>query len=411
MSEIPREERIEGSLALLSDGNAFIQKRCRRLHSDVFQVRLLLQNTLCISGEEAARLFYDERRFERAGAAPRMLQKTLFGQGGVQGLDDEAHRRRKGMFLQLLGAEQVQALVALFQQQWLTALPRWRAAGQVTLLPAVEELLTRSVCTWAGVPLPEEEVAQRCEQLTALIEGAGGIGARHWHARRSRREAEQWAVGLLASVRRAETSPASALATLAWHREANGQLLPLATAAVELLNLLRPTVAVARFIVFAALELARHRQWRERLRQDDELVEPFVQEVRRLHAFFPFTAARVREDFYWRGFRFPKGTRVLLDLYGTNRDERSWADPEAFRPERFVGWEGNAYSFLTQGGGNLAQGHRCPGERPAIELTKAAVRLLTQRMDYRVPEQDLRVDETRMPSRPASGLVISEIVA
>jgi len=32
-------------------------------------------------------------------------------------------------------------------------------------------------------------------------------------------------------------------------------------------------------------------------------------------------------------------------------------------------------------------------------------------MDYRVPEQDLRVDETRMPSRPASGLVISEIVA
>ena len=154
MSEIPREERIEGSLALLSDGNAFIQKRCRRLHSDVFQVRLLLQNTLCISGEEAARLFYDERRFERAGAAPRMLQKTLFGQGGVQGLDDEAHRRRKGMFLQLLGAEQVQALVALFQQQWLTALPRWRAAGQVTLLPTVEELLTRSVCTWAGVPLP-----------------------------------------------------------------------------------------------------------------------------------------------------------------------------------------------------------------------------------------------------------------
>ena len=42
-------------------------------------------------------------------------------------------------------------------------------------------------------------------------------------------------------------------------------------AAVELLNLLRPTVAIARFIVFAALALHLHPEWRARVAEDEEL--------------------------------------------------------------------------------------------------------------------------------------------
>ncbi|MCF7201798.1 cytochrome P450 [Pseudomonas oligotrophica] len=410
MSEIPHDDSIEGSLALLREGNGFIRNRCRRLGSDVFAVRLLLQDTLCISGEEAARLFYDEERFERAGAAPRLLQRTLFGKGGVQGLDGPAHRQRKQLFLDLLGPERLWQLVALFEERWRAAMPRWTASGTIELLPAVEQVLTDSVCAWAGIALGPGELERRCAQLVALFDGAGGIGPRHWQARRARREAEAWAAALLDQARRGFAPADSPLAWVAGHRELDGTQLPLHTAAVELLNLLRPTVAVARFVVFAALELERHPQWRERL-HDDRLCEAFAQEVRRLHAFFPFTAARVRMTFHWQGYRFAKGTRVLLDLYGTNRDPRTWHEAEAFRPERFVDCRPGPYRLVTQGGGDAAQGHRCPGERPAIELLKAALRLLTRGMQYRLPEQDLRIDETRMPSRPASGLLISDIVA
>jgi fatty-acid peroxygenase len=49
--------------------------------------------------EEAARLFDDAERFQRAGAAPRRVKATLLGEGGVQSLDGEAHRRRKAMFM------------------------------------------------------------------------------------------------------------------------------------------------------------------------------------------------------------------------------------------------------------------------------------------------------------------------
>ncbi|MHB0766800.1 cytochrome P450 [Stutzerimonas sp. NM35] len=411
MPDIPHSPGVESSIALLREGYSFIPSRCQRLQSDLFQVRLLLQNTICMSGEEAARLFYDEQLFKREHAAPRMLQKTLFGQGGVQGLDGSAHRHRKQLFMSLLNPDAVAELVRMNEANWQAAIGMWQRCDHVTLLPEVQAILTRSVCTWAGVPLGPAELETRRDQLAALIDGAGGVGARHWHARKARKEAERWMAGLIAQVRDGGLSidEGRALAVVARHLGPDGQPLDERIAAVEMLNLLRPTVAVARFIIYAALELLAHPQWRQRLQQEDAALEPFAQEVRRLHAFFPFTAARVREDFEWKGYRFPKGTRVLLDLYGTNRDARLWAQPEQFRPERFAEWKGGAFNFITQGGGDTATGHRCPGEPLAIALLTSALRMLTRRMSYTVPAQDLHMDESRMPAQPESLFVISDV--
>src|SRR3546814_11580671 len=97
----------------------------------------------------------------------------------------------------------------------------------------------------------------------------------------------------------------------------------------------RPTVAIARYVIFAALALHRRPDCRERLiAGSDAEREAFVQEVRRFFPFFPFVGGRVREGFDWRGHPFREGEWVLLDLYGTNHDARIWQDPEAFRPEQ-----------------------------------------------------------------------------
>src|SRR3546814_3503026 len=78
--------------------------------------------------------------------------------------------------------------------------------------------------------------------------------------------------------------------------------------------------------------------------------------------------ARTRHKFEWNGHRFPGGRQVMLDLYGTNRDPRTWDAPEEFRPERFRRWDGNPFNFIPQGGGNHDLNHRCPGEWITIEL-------------------------------------------
>ncbi len=412
MTEIPRDRVLDGTVSLMQDGYRFISKRCERYQTDVFETRLMLEKTLCMRGEEAARLFYDEEKFMRHGAAPTRLQKSLFGEGGVQGLDEEMHRRRKEMFMSVMSPEQIEELVRLTRERWEAALGRWKHLEKVVLFYAARRILTRAVCEWAGVPLGASEVRRRTNDFGAMIDGAGGIGVRHWKSRRARARAEVWIGDIIEDVREGRrTVPEDRpLHAVAWHRDANGERLDRHVAAVEMLNFLRPTVAVARYIAFVALALHDHPQYRDSLQSGaDEEIEHFVQEVRRYYPFFPFVAARVKESFAWNGYHFPEGVRTILDLYGTNHDPRIWDEPATFRPERFAEWEDDAFQLIPQGGGDHYHQHRCAGEWITIDLMKEAVRLLTQTMAYEVPQQDLRVPLSRIPAVPNSRFVMQNV--
>ncbi|NHC47184.1 cytochrome P450 [Motilibacter aurantiacus] len=410
----PRADRLpDSTLALLAQGYGFLPRRLLQRGRDVAQARLLLQRTILLSGREAARLLYDPDRFVRRGGMPLVVQRTLLGVGGVQSLDGEAFAARKAMFLSFLGPERAPETAELFTTYWRAALVRWQASGRVTLLDEAAEVLCRTACTWAGVPLPEQDVRRRTVDLRALIDCEGDPRLGYARSRLARRRCEAWAARLVDGVRQGALYPGegTALHTVAGFRGPGGELLDLHTAAVELLNVLRPTVAISRYVVFAALALHGSPQWEERLRDDDEAVLPFVQEVRRYYPFFPAIAARVRTPFRWRGVDFPRGRRVMLDVHGTNHDPRSWESPEEFRPQRFGTGSADAYSFVPQGGGNAATGHRCPGEWVTVEVLAAAVRLLTREMEYAVPPQDLRVSSRRLPTGPRSGFVITGVRA
>jgi fatty-acid peroxygenase len=401
---------FDDTLAFARRGYEYISSRCRELGADVFETRLLLRPTICMMGRDAAQLFYDDTRFERAGAAPMRLQKTLLGVGGVQGLDGVRHRHRKAMFLSLMTDESMARLERLTGDTWRAAALRWQNRARIVLFDEVELILCRAACAWAGVPLIESEIKRRTRDLGALIDGAGGVGPRYRDGRRARRRAEAWLGDAIERQRASGDAPAgSALEVLAAHRDLDGALLDPRIAAVELLNLLRPTVAIARFITFAALALHESPACRYALADDPELAELFVQEVRRFYPFFPAAIARVRTPFTWGGVRFRRGTRVLLDLHGTNRDPRIWARPDEFIPARFRDWDGDAFSLIPQGGGDHATGHRCAGEWLTIRLMKVALRMLTTEMTYQVPQQDLRIAPWRMPAIPRSRFVIERV--
>ena len=318
MPQIPRDTSLESTVALLLDPYGFISKRCRRYGSDLFEARILLRRTLCMTGPEAARLFYDPDRFVRRGAAPGRVQKTLFGVGGVQGLDDETHRHRKRMFLSLMTPGQIGRLAEVTTDGWQACVRKWSAMDRVVLYDEHQELL----------------------------------------------------------------------------------------------NVLRPTVAVSVYVTFVAHALHQYPECRRKLEAGEEgYSERFVQEVRRFYPFFPSVMARVRRDFEWKGYPFPRGRRVILDLYGTNPDARTWDAPEEFRPERFRGWDGSPFNFIPQGGGDPGVSHRCPGEGIATELMKVALSFLAGRLSYDVPEQDLRINASRLPALPRSRFVIRNVRA
>jgi fatty-acid peroxygenase len=402
MAAIPRAPGFDHTISLLRDPYRFLSRQCRAMSSDIFQTRILLQPTICLTGAEAAELFYGTQRMMRRGAAPMRVQKTLLGKGGIQGTDDDEHRSRKQMFLSLMAPERIRQLGALLLDEWGRRTRDWASRGQVVLYHEAREMLMRVVCDWAAVPLEQHDLPSRAREVSALFDHAGSMGPKHWWARLARRRCERWIAGIIADIRAGRLHPPAHTAAhvVAMHRDISGGLLPLPVAAVELLNVIRPTVAVAVYLVQVAHALHRQPGCASEIASgQDDYASLFVQEVRRWYPFFPAAIARVREDFAWKGFDFPRGRRVMLDLYGTNHDPRSWDAPDDFRPERFRRWDGNLYSFIPQGGGDHRFNHRCPGEWIASELMTVTARFLSQ-STYSVPPQDLTLDYTRLPALP-----------
>ena len=411
MRDIPNDRAIDSTLALLREGYCFISNRCDRYQSDIFQTRLLFKKAICLRGEAAAKVFYDTDKFSRQNAAPKPVQKTLLGEGGVQSLDGEAHRQRKQIFMSLMTPEHMAELTERTRQQWYAAAEEWEKRDRVVLLDEAHKVLCRAVCAWSGVPLAESEVEQRTDDLAAMIDGSGGVGLRHWRARQGRKRAEAWMKHLLERIRAYELDVPenSAAYAFAWQRDSNGELLDKHAAAVDLLNVLRPTVAIARYVVFAALALHEHPNCQPKLKAYTEYRKLFTQEVRRYYPFFPFAAARTRQAFDWHDYHFPEGTQVLLDLYGTNHDPHIWDNPEAFQPERFRHWNESPFNFIPQGGGNYDINHRCAGEWLTIQIMEMTLDFLVNAIAYSVPTQNLDISLSRMPAVPKSRFVITNV--
>ncbi|UOG76059.1 cytochrome P450 [Hymenobacter tibetensis] len=412
MPQIIRDPKFDSTLDVLRQGYTFLYDRSRKFDSDIFQIRLMGMKAICLHGPEAAELFYDPEYFIRKGAIPRRVQTTLMGVDAIQTRDNGEHRCRKELFMSLMTPESRQRLMGLLAKEWQRYAQKWEQIEQVVLFNEVQEILCRAACAWAGVPLQDEEVPTRAREFGNMVDGFGGVGPRHWRGKQARIRGEKWMRGIIRAIRAGELQPTvdTAAYKVAWHREPDGKLLDVQMAAIELMNAVRPIVAIATYITFAAVALHEYSPYRQRLRNSSEdYAELFVQEVRRYFPFTPFVGAIVRDDFTWHDFHFPKGTMVLLDVYGANRDERWWQDPEVFWPDRFRHWQDNAYDFIPQGGGDFLTGHRCAGEWITIEVMKQAVHFLNDGITYDVPAQDLRYDLTRMPTLPASGFLMTRV--
>ncbi|MGY1606421.1 cytochrome P450 [Geodermatophilus sp. SYSU D00700] len=407
--------RLENSLALFAKGYAWLPD-LRRAHGErAVGTRLGGLPAVGIEGPEAARFLYDEDHVHRAHAIPEPVQGTLFGKGAVHTLDGAAHRVRKAMFVSvLMDPERIDALVQRATTAWDAAAEEWATRPRVVLFDASAEVIAGAVTRWAGVPLADEEVPALAADLVAMVDGFATGGPRHWRARRARGRREEWLGGIVERVRRGELDapPGSVLEVVAAHRDVDGGLLDPRVAAVELLNVIRPTTAVAWFMAFSGHALARWPEYRKQLAgAGPELAEAWAHEVRRFYPFAPFIGGRAPRRLEFGGQTIPRNAMVLLDLYGQNHDPQLWEDPYAFRPERFLDREIGAYELVPQGGGDPRTNHRCPGEQITVALLAALAPCLA-RLPLDIPaDQDLTISLRRIPARPASGVVLRPAAA
>ena len=395
----------------LDEGYLLLSELRKEADAPVVKARLLNKEVIAIYGKEAAKKFYDPRNFKREGAMPKIVLKTLFGENGVQTLDGQAHEHRKTIFMDLMTPKRMEEYHRILDKNLTQKLDRQQ--GQFELFDLAKDVLFRSICEWAGIDLSQltkKEVDQLAEYQISMISSAVTNPATHIKGIDNRKKSEKWAQSLIENARINPVAGKEDVALYAFAKatDDHGELLPIDVAAVELLNVIRPTVALTVWIALMGHALFSRPDIYQRLHAEfDQLQDSFIQEMRRYYPFFPMLPAFAIQDVEVDGYLIPKDSWVVLDLYGTNHDDRMIETPEVFRISRYLGKEKHIsydeeYEMIAQGGGEFKTMHRCAGEWITLHTLRVFSDQLVNKYQFSIPEQDWSIPMNQFPTYPKS---------
>lgn len=293
----------------------------------------------------------------------------------------------------------------------------WSRAGAGNVYDDTTLAFGRAAFRWAGLPMRPHRADSVARRMSRLLDSFGRPASNPvaWF---ERARLDRWAGRLVRRTRSGDLRPDqdSVLAVLSRMTDEEGRTVDAHTAAVELQNPTRPTVAVARFAAFAAIALVENPRWAERIRDasarsgrlaDIPEAVAFAQEVRRLYPFVPMLPAKAVTDIEVQGCPVRSGDRLLPDILGTNTDPGAWPDAGTFDPSRFLDVDDAEAlpAFIPQGGAGVRTGHRCPGEKIAVTALSASVAAMC-RPGVRVSgdTDDMTFPWTSLLTRPATGV-------
>lgn len=126
----------------------------------------------------------------------------------------------------------------------------------------------------------------------------------------------------------------------------------------------------------------REPTWSDRMRMPFTLA--CIYEAERCGESVPLGLPRVcNEDAVVDKYFIPKGTLVLMNLWGINNDPRYWKDPQRFNPLRYLSADGSFSHQTTKRHAAFSSGRRsCPGESYALMMIFLMLTYLLQK--YRI---------------------------
>jgi cytochrome P450 len=413
------------TLDFLKDAFGFIARRAEE-HGPIFRTHLLGRPTVFLVGSKVSHVFLDEALCTRDDAMPENVRELLGGRS-VALLDGAEHRARKGQILAAFVPEALPSYVPAMAKLIEASLDSWAARGEIR---AIEELkllaisaIARNVVSMEAGP-DLDAILAGFKTVTAGFTGLPiALPGTAYSKAKKARDAIFAILRRVVAEHRQKTYD-DGLGRMLAHRGEGGASLSDEDAVKELHH-----IFIAGYIVFAELAeilvaLAERPDLREALaaealarasardltaRAVGGLSQSwrFVQEIKRTTPVVPVAFGRARKSFELQGYRVPAGTALFWATYLHNQDPAIFTNPDELDPERFsdarAEHQKHELAFAPQGMGP-ALGHKCPGTDYATLLMQVFTTVLVRDYAFTLPEQDLRLDASKLPPEPADGL-------
>lgn len=337
------------------------------------------------------------------------------GEGvGIEGVffsEGEQWRRQRLLLQNAFTPVRIESYAEVMVDETVREVASWPEGGVIDVNERLSAL-TLGALTRSLFALPLE--GDRADRVRRWVDAMGayleadffGPGAvlPSWFPRRTEREYERATadvealVGDLLTERRESDAEGDDLLSLLATAEYPDGTRPSADEISDqlLTFLLAGHETTATALTYACWFLAADDEIRERLEREVEAVcgdrdptfadlpeltvaEAVGREALRLYPPLPFLHREPREPTSLDGVRVAPGTTIQLNMYGIHRDERWWAAPDSFRPER---WLDDAdrpeYASFPFGGGP----RHCIGMRFAMTELKLSLATIARRVRF-----------------------------
>ena len=329
--------------------------RAVKLHGPIYRTTYHGRESLCIGGLEANDFVWRNSALWDYGITRASFQQE-FGSDYLTGLNGEKHKEKRR---RLNPAFRPEFLFAASARMSATARSELAAAtGTVELRQFCHRLLlnmTAHALLGLDVPMPLQRAIIRVER-DLLLGGGKGPGREAWFKRPVYTRAKAKVVAYLGQLARTwMASPASApemFQAILREPGEDGESLTEKELLGDIYLLLTGGLNSTANLVLWTLMYVYHRpDWLAELRAEIEAVPPeqftsmkewpkikaTVLEIERLRPPTPINTLVAATDCEYQGIQIPKGSALTHFLSLTHFLPEIYADPEAFRPERFIG--------------------------------------------------------------------------
>ncbi len=374
---------------------AQFSERGHARYGDTFTIRVggVPRGVLTQDRDVIRRLFTGDPLVKRHG---NDLLRPIVGEQSLLVLEPAEHLARRRLLLPPFHGERVQGYARLMERLAQAELDRLQA-GDVVAVQPIAQALTLDVILEAVLGVRDVATRQRLRRIfDAMITPLSNFvlfvprlaRRSRWNVLAERlfwRLKDELDALLFERIASTRSDPGLAerediLAMMVLARDEQGEGLSDEQLRDELITLIVAGHETTATAIAWGVELLVHNPgvMADARAGDEAYLDALAKEVLRIRSPVPIGGGRyVLEPFQIGQWTIPEGVGIHVDVHGVHHDPEVYAQPEVFRPERFLESPPDGYSFLPFGGG----AHRCLGAALALLEIKIVLREILARFE------------------------------